>query len=151
MSDNTNTTAHRLDIPVGTKVITSPHVQRRWASRIMVVVEQPKGRGTYYVVRCPSTEERVRVSYETITVYDGEQEAGRDLTARLDAPAPLHAGVVARVSGVKGIPDGTLVVSLGRARNEHQTKVTRLGGDNGRYWPGVPTESLTVVSATVTD
>ncbi|WP_156250888.1 hypothetical protein [Pseudactinotalea terrae] len=151
MSDNLNTAAHRLDIPVGTKVITSPHVQRRWASRIMVVVAQPKSvRGTY-VLRCPSTEERVRISSDAISIYDGEQEAGRDLRARLDAPAPLHAGVVARVTGVRGIPDGTLVVSLGPARNEHQTKVARLGGDSGRYWTGVPTESLTVVTATVSD
>ena len=152
---NEQTPFGRKDIPAGTKVIGSPHLKRRWANRILVVVEQPKGaRGVNYILSDPKDrDEQVRVPADHVRIYTGDKEFGYDDpnvthengVTRITYTPALHAGVVARVHGMRKIPDGTLLVSLGPSSRAGQTKVATLGGDNGRYWPGVPTENLTVV------
>lgn len=153
---NEQTPWGRKDIPVNTKVITASGLSARWANRIMMVEKQPAGRnGVNYVLRDPQTREGVRVSAEAVRVYTGDREYGHDapaVTAVAYVPS-IPSGVVARAHGLSrssGIPDGTLVVSQGPAggRRINQTKVVLLGGDKekpGSYWPGVPTENLTVV------
>lgn len=44
-----------------------------------------------------------------------------------------------------------MYVVLGEGRELNRWKIVKLGGDNGRYWPKVPREFLTVVDpATLT-
>jgi hypothetical protein len=153
---NEQTPWGRKDIAVGTKVITSGHLRRQWAHRIMVVDKKPAGaRGVNYTLRDPRTTDRVLVNFEHVRVYDGDVEYGYDAPAATPiAFVPsIPVGAVARAHGLSrssGIPDGTLLVSEGPAggRRVNQTKVALLGGDPSKpysYWPGVPTENLTVV------
>lgn len=152
---NEQTPWGRKDIPVGTKVITSGFLKRQWAHRIMVVEKQPAGaRGVNYTLKDPRTTDRVLVRADAVRVYTGDKESGYDdpsvtheggVTSVKFVPS-LKTGVVASVHGVPGVADGTLVVSLGPSKRMNETKAARLGGDErDRYWPGLPTESLTVV------
>lgn len=58
-------------------------------------------------------------------------------------PAPTMGSVVTTTA--HGVKPGNYVV-LGEARKPNHVKLVKLGGDNGRYYPAVPTRSCTAVT-----
>jgi hypothetical protein len=62
-----------------------------------------------------------------------------------DPPAPLHAGALVRVTrSDRHIQAGALYVVIGTSA-DGSYKITRLGGDGGRYIRGVPAQQVEVI------
>lgn len=116
--------------------------------RVFQIEKVPAGaRGVNYIAQPVDGIGRgVKAPAYCFTAYDPDAPAVPvALPDYTPAPSP---GTVVRVTGIAKIDPNTLYVVLGEARQINHTKLVKMGGDNGRYWPRIPTARLTVLSLT---
>ena len=109
------------------------------------IKDVPRGaRGVNYVART-ETGVGVRAPGDAFVAADSDDVAASDLpSTTMTFPPRIEPGMV--VTGVRSFGDAPGVVL--RVNGDGETcSAVWVGGENGRYWRGVPTRTLEVVPA----
>jgi hypothetical protein len=111
-------------------------------SAVYVIRTVPRGaNGVNYTADPEQGGRGVRAPGYAFVAFDGTPPAKH---APIASVPSIEAGNIVTVKHPK-IAAGQLYVVLGPARKAGGTKIVKLGGDGGRYWPSMPTRLLTVI------
>lgn len=142
-----------VDHKVGDLVVPNPSAYPANIHGVVFkIVKLPVGaRGVNYVCeRADGTGRGLRGPAWALLPHDpaavpASTVPGRVVTAIPILPIP-DVGAVVLVKGVRKIDPKTPYVVTAESRKPNCVRLTRLGGEDGRYWPSVPVENVTVIS-----
>ena len=117
---------------------------------VYVITKVPVGaRGVNYVAKPKDnpTGRGIRSPFEGMVAH----EAGTPVPSAVPIPylpyveSPMP-GTVVTVTGLRDVGPTDLMIVLGDSRSaRNAVRVTRIGGDGGRYYKAIPIENLTTV------
>ena len=87
----------------------------------------------------------VRIKPDLLQPAPTDPHAAKAAVVAVPYQAPLDAGTVVTVAGLRWKQPAEQLYVVLRDTGGGRASIVKLGGDDGRYWPGVPHSMITVV------